>query len=315
MKETILLFNAPAREELLKIETALFPLHIRLRKIKKEDYCQPLGVLAGIKEIPPAESKYEGPELPGTMFVFCFLSDSRLNKVLAALRRCGAGPFPYNRRIPLAEQVFEPESWQDYEFIDKTRSYVLPSEGEYYDLIRHFKASHNVLGYMMFRIWADEPGPATLAVGVSDGCIGWLNGEKVLEIEPITSGEFMEPFFLGFQPFQRLGHVGQLCFMEPHGIVDAFQFVAVKQVLVCFLPLGFSACDLAEHAGHFLGHFRAELLGKPLSGSFFCREGGWVSGGISFGLRGGRGIGLLVFFLGGSAKKLHADECLNSMQS
>ena len=95
MKETILLFNAPAREELLKIETALFPLHIRLRKIKKEDYCQPLGVLAGIKEIPPAESKYEGPELPGTMFVFCFLSDSRLNKVLAALRRCGAGPFPY----------------------------------------------------------------------------------------------------------------------------------------------------------------------------------------------------------------------------
>ena len=58
MKETILLFNAPAREELLKIETALFPLHIRLRKIKKEDYCQ-------------------------------------LNKVLAALRRCGAGPFPY----------------------------------------------------------------------------------------------------------------------------------------------------------------------------------------------------------------------------
>ncbi len=106
-----------------------------------------------------------------------------------------AGPFPYNRRIPLAEQVFEPESWQDYEFIDKTRSYVLPSEGEYYDLIRHFKASHNVLGYMMFRIWADEPGPATLAVGVSDGCIGWLNGEKVLEIEPITSGEFMEPFW------------------------------------------------------------------------------------------------------------------------
>ena len=43
----------------------------------------------------PSEARYDGPELPGTMFVFCFLSDSRLNQALAALRKCGAGPFPY----------------------------------------------------------------------------------------------------------------------------------------------------------------------------------------------------------------------------
>lgn len=106
-----------------------------------------------------------------------------------------AGPFPYNRRLPLSVQVFEPESWHGYDFIDKSKSYVLPSEGEYYDLIRHFKVSQNVLGYMMFRIWASEAGPAVIAVGVSDGCIGWLNGEKAFEIEPLTSGEFMEPFW------------------------------------------------------------------------------------------------------------------------
>lgn len=106
-----------------------------------------------------------------------------------------AGPFPYNRNLPLADQVFEPEYWEDYEFIDKTHSYVIPSEGEYYDLIKHFKASCNVLGYMQFRIWSDKAGKATLAVGVSDGCIGFLNGKQVLEIEPITEGEFMEPFW------------------------------------------------------------------------------------------------------------------------
>lgn len=95
MKETLLLFNPPEKADLLKIEMSLFPLHIRLKKVGKEDYSQPLGVLAGLKDISPSEEQYDGPELPGTMFVFCFLSDSRLNQALTALRKCGAGPFPY----------------------------------------------------------------------------------------------------------------------------------------------------------------------------------------------------------------------------
>lgn len=95
MKETILLFNAPDSEKLLKIEMALFPLHIRLKRVLPEDYGQPLGFLAGMKDIAPSQEAYTGGELPDTMFVFCFLSDSRLNQVLTALRKCGAGPFPY----------------------------------------------------------------------------------------------------------------------------------------------------------------------------------------------------------------------------
>ena len=77
------------------IEMALFPLHIRLKRVAPEDYNQPLGVLAGLRDIPPAEGTYEGEDLPDTVFVFCFLDDSRLNQALAALRRTGAGPFPY----------------------------------------------------------------------------------------------------------------------------------------------------------------------------------------------------------------------------
>ena len=76
MKETILLFNAPDKEKLLKIEMALFPLHIRLKKVPVKDYCQPLGVLAGAKDITPVSGEYDGPELPDTMFVFCFLSEN-----------------------------------------------------------------------------------------------------------------------------------------------------------------------------------------------------------------------------------------------
>lgn len=95
MKETILLFHVPDRERRLKIEMALFPLKVRLRYIQPEDYNQPLGSLAGLKEIPAAEGTYTGSDLPDTMLVFAFLSDNRLNQVLAALRRSGAGPLPY----------------------------------------------------------------------------------------------------------------------------------------------------------------------------------------------------------------------------
>lgn len=95
MKETILLFNPPEKEKRLKIEMALFPLHVRLKKISPEQYNQPLGVLAGIKDMTPVEGVYSGGELPGTLFVFCFLEGNRLDQALAALRRCGAGPFPY----------------------------------------------------------------------------------------------------------------------------------------------------------------------------------------------------------------------------
>ena len=73
MKETILLFNPPEKEKLLKIELALFPLHVRLKKISPEQYTQPLGVLAGIDDMTPVYGVYLCGEIPCTLFVFCFL--------------------------------------------------------------------------------------------------------------------------------------------------------------------------------------------------------------------------------------------------
>ena len=61
MKETILLFNPPEKDRLLKLEMALFPLHVRLKKVVPSEYNQPLGVLAGIKDMTPAEGIYDGP--------------------------------------------------------------------------------------------------------------------------------------------------------------------------------------------------------------------------------------------------------------
>ena len=106
MKETILLFHIPEKETLLKIEMALFPLHVRLNYIKQEDYHQPLGVLAGIKDAVPAEGIYSGGELPDTMIVFAFFDDNRLNQALAALRKSGAGPLPYRAILTPTNQFW-----------------------------------------------------------------------------------------------------------------------------------------------------------------------------------------------------------------
>ena len=95
MKETILLFNANNKAVNLKIQKALFPLKIRLKKVDKKDYNQPLGYLAGIDKIAPVDGNDNGDELDDMMMIFAFLSDAKLNQVLAALRKCGAGPFPY----------------------------------------------------------------------------------------------------------------------------------------------------------------------------------------------------------------------------
>lgn len=106
MNETILLFNPKDKNTRLKIERALLPLKVRLRIISKEQYNQPLGVLAGLKELPPAEGIFTKDELPDTMFVFAFLSDMKLNQVLQALRKSGAGPFPYKAILTPTNQFW-----------------------------------------------------------------------------------------------------------------------------------------------------------------------------------------------------------------
>lgn len=114
MKETILLFNLPDKTMRRKVELALFPLKIRMRYISKEQYCQPLGALAGIPEVSPVETVYEGDELTAPMFVFAGLSDARLNQVLLAIRRSKAGNFPYKAILTPTNQFWTaPECFEE----------------------------------------------------------------------------------------------------------------------------------------------------------------------------------------------------------
>lgn len=126
MKETILLFHVPDKDTLLKIEMALFPLHVRLRRVAKEDYNQPLGALAGIKEIPKLTEAYEGEDLDDTLFVFAFFTDARLNQALAALRKSGAGPFPYKAILTPTNQTWN--AMQCFREIKEEREAILKQQ-------------------------------------------------------------------------------------------------------------------------------------------------------------------------------------------
>ncbi len=126
MKETILLFHVPDKDTLLKIEMALFPLHVRLRRVAKEDYNQPLGALAGIKDIPKLSESYEGEELNDTLFVFAFFTDARLNQALAALRKSGAGPFPYKAILTPTNQTWN--AMQCFREIKEEREAILKQQ-------------------------------------------------------------------------------------------------------------------------------------------------------------------------------------------
>ena len=89
MKETILLFNFKDKKELQKLKMAVLPLKIRLKLINKEDYLKPVGFLADIKEIEDNDLKYDGEEFDNKMMVLSGLSNSRIDTVLAALRKAG----------------------------------------------------------------------------------------------------------------------------------------------------------------------------------------------------------------------------------
>lgn len=108
MKETVLLFNVTDKQRLLKMEMALFPQKVRLKKIKKEDYAQPLGYLAEVPDSTPSQQIYEGEELAGEMILFAFFDDQKLNQVLAALRKNGVNDVPYKAILTPTNQHWTP---------------------------------------------------------------------------------------------------------------------------------------------------------------------------------------------------------------
>ena len=90
MKETVLLINFKDNQKLQKIQRALLPLRVKMKVITPQEFCQPIGYLAGVKEIVPVKMAAEETELEKEMLVFTAIDGDLLQDILQALRKAGA---------------------------------------------------------------------------------------------------------------------------------------------------------------------------------------------------------------------------------
>lgn len=107
MKETILLYHFSDPERLSRVKQALLPLGMRLKAVKKEEYLQPIGYLAGVKEIEPVEEQYGGEEFEKEMMVMAGLSSARVDAVILGLRKAGAGRVDYKAVLTPTNQYWD----------------------------------------------------------------------------------------------------------------------------------------------------------------------------------------------------------------
>jgi hypothetical protein len=106
MKASVLLFNFTDKSRVHKITRALLPLGIRIKIISKEDYLQPLGYLAGVREIASVEEKYDGEDFKDEMLLMAGITGTMVDQVLLALRKSGVGRINYKAVLTLTNQYW-----------------------------------------------------------------------------------------------------------------------------------------------------------------------------------------------------------------
>lgn len=117
MKATILLFHFSDKDRRNKLTRALLPLRMKIREVSREDYLQPVGYLAGKKDIPPLDETYDGEELEGEMLLMAGLLGPQMDQVLKAVRKSGIGPVPYKAVLTSANQ-----SWNALKLFQEIKS-------------------------------------------------------------------------------------------------------------------------------------------------------------------------------------------------
>lgn len=107
MRETILLFHFSEKDRRNRLTKALLPLRMKIREVPVKDYLQPMGYLAGNKEILPVQEIYTGEDLDGEMILMAGLSSSQVDAVLKAVRKSGIGSIPYKAVLTPANQKWD----------------------------------------------------------------------------------------------------------------------------------------------------------------------------------------------------------------
>ena len=111
MKPTILLINFQNQQKLRKLKMALLPFKIRLKTVETQDYSQPIGYLAGVKEvsqvqIPSALISQE--QMEKEMLILAGITGNLFDQVLYTLRKAGT-PVDYKAVLTEHNRNWRPE--------------------------------------------------------------------------------------------------------------------------------------------------------------------------------------------------------------
>jgi hypothetical protein len=128
MKPTVLLFAFQDAEKREKMARALLPLKLRIKKINKSDYHQPLGALLGIAAEEPAIAAYQGPDLPHEMMLIAGCSDPQIHALLDALRNAGIPRIHHKAVLTENNQYWN--ALELYEELNQEYEYFRQQEGQ-----------------------------------------------------------------------------------------------------------------------------------------------------------------------------------------
>ena len=126
MKSTILLINFKDQQKLRKLKMALLPFKIRLKTVEPQDYCQPVGYLAGVKEISKAEiptALIPQEQMEKEMLVIAGITGNLFDQVLFTLRKAGT---PVDYKAVLTEHNQNWSCIQLYKELEKEHKMYHP---------------------------------------------------------------------------------------------------------------------------------------------------------------------------------------------
>nr|WP_317379812.1 DUF3783 domain-containing protein [uncultured Faecalimonas sp.] len=115
--ETVLLYNLEEGEKARKVQMTLLKMKVKIRKVAKEQYLEPVGFLAGNKEIGSSGEIYEGEGFAEEMLVMKGFTSGRIDLLLREFRKAGIG------RINLKAIVTEHnQNWNSMELYQELKA-------------------------------------------------------------------------------------------------------------------------------------------------------------------------------------------------
>ena len=130
--------------------------------------------------------------------ITCFPDTEPRERLATVAAYCCGDLFPYREDVPLADQVFAPETWSDTDF---RRLYRVPprQSGVYFDLGAMFQgqAIAGRMTYLLFRVWSDrDEEKATWCLSAGYDVQAFIGGREVYRTDGMTEGVGMAPVWI-----------------------------------------------------------------------------------------------------------------------